>query len=259
MKTVEDYNNYLVANGYMLSDQPFSFVDGELVGVSYVNMKTRKHVELYCHYDDDLIDELVDNAVEETDVWTERIRKMAVVSSILVESNIVNMSNYVTGEKSGIILNCNVDDPDISFTGNYFEEAIWIQNNETQHAMNIMKHHFENIDFFNKEIRPIIESYYIEMYDSMIDILEKETSDPFFTWGVAEYQGDYEIIFSTDCITGEFMISIPYGLYGKANSAVFKDVVNCFNRDEFLEAMNLSLTRAKKIEDAKHEADRIEL
>ena len=247
MKTVEDYNNYLLSNGYELSETPFSFTDGELVGISYRHKKSRRGVDLFCHFDDDLVDELVDNAVEELDVWTKEIRERTDVYEILVESNIVNECDFLTGEKNGIILRSDSKLPG-SHSLDLFEEAIWIQNNETQHAMDIMKRHFDNIDFFNKEIRPHMEPYYINMYDSMIDILEKETSDPIYTWGIAEYQGDYEIVFSTDCITGEFIITIPYGLYTE-QCAEFRDVANCFNLDEFLEAMNLSLTRAKKIEE----------
>lgn len=251
MRTVEDYNNYLLSNGYKLSDLPFSFTDGELVAITYENEKTGKVVELFCQYQEDLMDELIGNAIDGEDVWTEDNRKRMEVTSVFVQTNIVNVCDFITGEKNGIILVSNENPLNHHETGKWFEKAIWIQNNETEHAVKIMKSHLMNICFFNREIRPLIEPYYMNMYDSMIDILEKETSDPFFTWGMIDYQGDYEICFTTDCITGELNVEIPYGTYDEYTPAVFRDVYYNFNRDEFLEAMNLSRARAQKIERSK--------
>ena len=257
MKTLKEFIDYLQANGYVIDEEnvPFEYIDDELRSVLFVNRAINRYVIINCHYPDDLIKDIIREYSEpgsEYCVLDDKITSRVIVDSALIESNIVNASNFIDGEKRGIILSDEEKGSFMDLSDYYrhgldlFEKCIWIQQHELEHSVRIMKQHFENVAFFEENIKPIIEPDYHLTYDSLLDILEHENSDPMFIYQLGDANDNYELWFTTDCITGEFNVSVPFGTYDE-KLIRFQDLVNEFNRDEFVEAINLSRTRGKKM------------
>lgn len=256
MKTLKEFIDYLDTNGYVVDEEgmPYEFFNDELRSVLFVNKKINRYVTLSCHYPDDLIEDLVREYSEpgsEYCFMDDKITSRIIVDAALIESNVVNASDFFDGKKRGIILSDENEDEFMNLSDYYrhrlnmFEKCIWIQNNELEHSVRIMKQHFANVAFFNENIKPILEPDYHLNYDSLLDILEHDTSDPTFIWLLDDTYDAYEIWFHTDCITGDFVATVPFGTYdGKLIR--FEDLANSFNRDEFVEAVNLSKAHGKK-------------
>lgn len=258
METLKDYLDYLLSNGYEINegDIPYEFLDGELRSVMFRHKKTGKTVVLSCYYTDELVDYLKENYSEpgsEYCFMDDAITTKITVTGALIESNIINNPNFFDGEKNGITLQKKGDGSMFDFSHYYtdrldlFEKCIWIQNHETEHARSIMESHFKNVDFFNENIKPIIEPYYYEKYDSILDVVEKESSSPFFIWTLDVKYGTFDITVETNCITGKMTIEVESGTYERG-FVTFRDVTNGFNKDEFIEAVNLARTHGKEEE-----------
>ena len=167
MKTLKEYQDYLFANGYEISEGlPYGFFGDELTSVEYRNKKNKKYVLLNCYYTDELISFLEKN-YEEGEEFTidDKMMEMIEVNSATIECSIVNVPHFMDGTKPGIFLQEGGDGGVMDFSDYYkdrmdlFEKCIWIQNNELEHSKNILEQHFKNIEFFNENIKPILDNY----------------------------------------------------------------------------------------------------
>ena len=255
MKTLKEYQDYLFANGYEISEGlPYGFFGDELTSVEYRNKKNKKYVLLNCYYTDELISFLEKN-YEEGEEFTidDKMMEMIEVNSATIECSIVNVPHFMDGTKPGIFLQEGGDGGVMDFSDYYqdrmdlFEKCIWIQNNELEHSKNILEQHFKNIEFFNENIKPILDGYgYYLGYSSIIDIEEKDTSSPLFEYWLPDAYDCYHICFATDCISGKLSCIVPFGNYDE-NGKKFEDMVNTFKKDDFTDAVDNSYNRFKKL------------
>lgn len=257
MKTLKEYQDYLFANGYEISNGlPYGFFDNELTSVEYRNKKNKKYVLLNCHYTDELISFLEKNYKEgEEFIIDDKMMEMIDVDSATIECGIVNVPHFMDGSKPGIFLQEGGDGGIMDFSDYYkdrmdlFEKCIWIQNNELEHSKNILKQHFKNIEFFNENIKPILDNYkYYLGYSSIIDVEEKYTSSPLFEYWLPEAGELYSLSFITDCINGEMSVIVPFGEDGE-KAKTFSDLIHTFKKDNFIKATENLYDRFKRLYD----------
>ena len=259
MKTLKEYKTYLFNNGYKINDDgfPYGYINDELSSVEFVN-KDGKSLVLSCHHTEELNKYLKENYQEgEECPIDDTTESMIVVDSAMFESSIVNMPDFMNGSKPGIFLQERslLDDGGYYKDGmDLFTKCVWIQNNELEHSKNIMEQHFRNVDFFNKYIKSILEIYdYRFLYTSILDIEEKDTSSPIFEYGLKNAFDCYNLIFVTDCITGEFSVSVPFGTFDEESSVEFVDILTNFDRKAFMDAVNNSCNRFNRLYSQKEE------
>ena len=241
MKTLKDYTDYLLENGYEFGEDTYNFtyLDGELTEVIFTNKETGKLIKLGCDFPESLYDYLTEKYGEgcEYDVMSDEVASRIIVTDAIIQSTVVNIA--------GIIL---VENPDKFYYYEHpltlFEKCVWIQNHETEHIYNIIKQHLKNVEFFNKDIKPLIEDEFYNKYDSMLDINEKEDSNIWFSWQRKNGSDYTEITFSTDCLTGEFSVFVPYGKDWEKEDGKpvkFHDAINVFDKNAFIEAVKNSV------------------
>lgn len=255
METLKDYTEYLLNNGYYFDDDTnsFTFLNGELVEVFFTNKESGKLIKLGCEFPDSLYDYLTEKYGEECeyDAMSDEVASRIIVTDAIIQSTIVNIAGFMDGSTNGIILIKNTNKSDYyEHPLTMFEKCVWIQNHETEHMYNIVNQHLKNIEFFNNNVKPLFENNFYNKYDSMLDLEEKQDSSPRFSWQRKEGTEYTEIEFTTDCITGEFSIFVPYGkdwLKENRHSVQFKNVINTFDENAFVEAVNNSVKHDEKI------------
>ena len=255
MKTLKEYQDYLFANGYEISDGlPYGYFGDELTSVEYTNKTNKKMVLLNCYYTDELVKYLEENFEEgEEFSITDDMMDKIMVNGATIESGIVNFPHFMDGSQPGIFLQEEGDGGVLDFGDYYhdrmdlFEKCIWIQNNELEHSRNILEQHFRNIDFFNENIKPILDCYkYFLRYTSILDLNAKESSSPEFEYAIPDSYECYDLLFVTDCITGKLSVTVPFGTYDE-KAKKFEDLVNTFKKDDFEFAIKNSYDRFKKL------------
>ena len=255
METLKDYTDYLLKNGYEFGEDTYNFtyIDGELTEVIFTNKETGKLIKLGCDFPESLYDYLTEKYGEgcEYDAMSDEVASRIIVTDAIIQSTIVNINGFFDGSSTGIILVKNPSKLDYyKHPLTLFEKCVWIQNHETEHMYNIVNQHLKNIEFFNTNVKPLIEDEFYNKYDSMLDLEEKQDSNMWFSWQRKEGTDYTEMTFSTDCLTGEFSIFVPYGkdwVKEDGKPVKFNDAVNTFDKNLFIEAVSNSVKHDNKI------------
>lgn len=216
-KTLKEIDEILRKHGFEIPDGPsYEYLSGELVAIDYED-KENKKISVSTHYTDELID-IVSNMDEDSTYNVLNYSDKIIVDSILIYSEIVNVPNFYDGEKEGIYLSDN--DKYIPTPLVCLERCIEIQKNPLKHSINIFKKHIKNYEFFEEHILPAIDTkqYYCS-YNSLIDLNERETLVPNFTY---EKEGTslFGLYFETDIITGEFKVTTMRFDYDKGEQII---------------------------------------
>ena len=225
MKTLKEYSDFLINNGYCETSLSHTYLDGHLEIVEFV--KNEFHIDLYVNETKELSDYLL--TLKPGTEYQVDYNNYIVVSAN-IESPICNVSDFLTGTTKEIQL---VSEPNEynHHTLDLFEKCIGFQTtNLLEQELFIMTKRKEQLEWATNNLVPILEKYnYYVDYDTFFDTInERCNSNPRIDF---KHPNNNELIIEIDCITGESIIWADINstngtidlnnLYGKKKDEVF--------------------------------------
>lgn len=229
---LREFVDILYDRGYKETKYPYTFLDGHLQVVDFE--KNGWIVQIECNETEELEKYL--KSLDEGTEYDINYNNYE-VSSILIQSPVCNIANFIHGNRDGILL---VAEPNDYYTHGLelFEYCLELQKvNLLNHELKIMKDRIKLLEWAKESFIPVLEKvgYHALLSSFFCCEFNSDSSDMIVEF---DHPSNSSVSIITDCITGEPKINvdgiyITDLIYGKNEEEVFNIMLdNIWKKNE---------------------------